>query len=372
MIALYAALSAVLLAAPAQPTSQNIVGAPPLPALSARATDASASAAPPGLPERLSRAARRVVKIYGAGIGEAHGYASGVVVSRDGLVVTVLGLFLETTNLRAVAPDGYVYRAEPIYRDEYRQLALLKLARYPENVDTEASVDRQMTPVDLEAFERADRASAQTGDWIFAVGNIFKVAEGEEPVSVLKGIVSARRKMDALRGAQDFPFRGEVLVLDAITSTPGAPGSALVDLEGRWVGLVGEIVTARQTNTFLNYAYPIEEIEAFLKDARSGTMVATRPSTPDAPPGYHGIRLSRIAYRRQLPFVEKVAAGSPAAEAGVKTDDLIVSANGTAIPQARVFNELCERLHAGDELSLIVKRGERLVSIRFKLTEAPP
>lgn len=325
----------------------------------------------PDLPALAVRASRRVVKLYGAGIGGEHGYATGVVVSPDGLVVTVLGLFLETSNLRAVTPDGHMYHAEVAYRDDYRQLALVKLARYPENVDTEAAVAVQMSPINLEALTPGSTANLYAGDWVLAVGNNFKVAEGDEPVSVLKGIVSGRTKIDAERGTQDFPFRGEVLVLDAITSTPGAPGSALIDLDGQWVGLVGKIVSSRQTNTFLNYAYPIEEVQSFLRDAQSGARTATRPARVEAGPGFHGIRLSRIAYRRQLPFVQSVAPDSPAARAGLKADDLIVSANGTAIPHARAFNELCERLHAGDELSLVAKRGEALVTLRMTLAEVP-
>jgi serine protease Do len=353
-------------AAPA--TRPAAVAAPtaPLPSPAAALTPT-----PPGLPEIAAQAARRIVKLYGAGIGGEHGYASGVIVSPDGRVVTVLGLFLETTNLRAVTPDGHVYHAEVTYRDEYRQLALLKLARHPDNVDTEAPVDQQLAAMDLEAFVPAGSSDLRPGDWVLSVGNNFKVAEGDEPVSVLKGIVSGRTRIDAARGVQTFPFRGEVLVLDAITSTPGGPGSALIDLNGRWVGLVGKIVSARQTNTFLNYAYPIEEVQAFLRDAESGAQSATRPVSLDAPAGFHGIRLSSIAYRRQLPFVQRVAPGSPAAQAGVKADDLIVSANGTAIPHARAFNELCERLRPGDELSLVIKRGEQLVSIRFTLVEPP-
>jgi len=329
------------------------------------------AAAKPRLPVVLEQATRRVVKLYGVGIGEEHGYATGVVVSPDGLVVTVLGLFLETVNLRAVAADGHIYHAECIYRDEYRQLALLQLDRHPENADTDASVNDQMAPIQIEYFKPAEGPGLKPGDWVFSVGNNFKVADGDEPVSVLKGIVSARAKIDAQHGGQPFPFRGDVYILDALTSTPGAPGSALIDLDGHWVGLVGKIVTARQTNTFLNYAYPVEELKAFLKDAKAGVNAATRPAVVDAPPGYHGIKLSKIAYRRQLPFVQSVAPGSPAEAAGLKAEDLIVSANGTAVPHARIFNELCERLHTGDELSLIVKRGEQLVSIRFKLTETP-
>lgn len=367
MTAFYAAFCVAMLLAP-EAQSAPMAGPPAV----SRVNPGEPLVPPkPQLPAILAAATRRVVKLYGAGIGDERGYATGTVVSSDGLVVTALGLFLETVNLRAVAPDGHVYHAECVYRDEYRQLALLQLDRHPENADTDASVDQQMAPIQLEAFKPAEGAGLRAGDWVFSVGNNFKVADGDEPVSVLKGIVSARTRIDALHGGEPFPFRGDVYVLDALTSTPGAPGSALIDLDGRWVGLIGKIVTARQTNTFLNYAYPIEEVKAFLRDAKAGANAATRPAVVDAPAGYHGIRLSKIAYRRQLPFVQSVAAGSPAAAAGVKPDDLIVSANGTAIPHARVFNELGERLHAGDELSLIVKRGEQLVPIRFKLMEQP-
>src|SRR5690606_31272478 len=109
-------------------------GAPPEAAASAPLATGASVAPQSDLPALLQQATRRVVKLYGAGIADEHGYATGVIVSPDGLVVTVLGLFLETTNLRAVSPDGHIYHAEPVYRDEYRQLALLRLNRYPENV----------------------------------------------------------------------------------------------------------------------------------------------------------------------------------------------------------------------------------------------
>ena len=128
----------------------------PLLALVAAQPAAPPAPLPPRLPALLERTTQHVVKLYGVGIAEEHGYATGVIVSPDGLVVTVLGLFLETTNLRAVTPDGHIYHADCIYRDEYRQLALLKLDRHPENVDTDATVDRQMTPIELDAFTPAD------------------------------------------------------------------------------------------------------------------------------------------------------------------------------------------------------------------------
>jgi serine protease Do len=324
-----------------------------------------------GFSQAIQRATARTVKIYGAKIGKEKGFGTGIIVSPDGFVVTVASLLLEAENLRVVTPDGHIYQAEVVYRDENRQLALLKLARHPDNPDTHASVREQMSAMRLPYFELGRGSGLMTGDWILAAGNPFKIADGDENVSVMKGIVSGRAKLNALQGTQPFPYRGEVILIDAITAIPGAPGSALVDLDGRLVGLIGEIVTSRFTNTYLNYAYPVEEISAFVDDARSNKQPTTKPAEIAAKPGYHGIRLSKIAYRRKLPFVQSVAPGSPAEAAGVRRDDLIVSANGVAIPRARAFRELCERLHAGEELSLIIKRDEKLVTIEFTLTERP-
>ncbi len=316
-------------------------------------------------------ALQRTVKIYGAGIGSQHGYGTGVLVSPDGKVVTVLNLVLEASSLRVVTADGHIYPVEVLYRDDYRQLALLQMARHTSNRDTDAPLSEQMSRPRLEAFPLGTSSGVHAGDWIFVVGNPFKVAEGDELLSVMKGVLAGRTKLSAARGVQPFPYLGDILLLDAITSGPGQGGSAVVDLEGRLIGIVGKSVTSRQTNTLLNYALPVEEIAAFLKDAEAGASAATRPTTRSAGPGYHGISLSKIAYHRQLPFVSRVAKGSPADRAGVRPDDLIVSANGTAIPRGRDFTELCDRLSAGEELSLIIKRGEQLSAVRFVLTEPP-
>ncbi len=333
--------------------------------------------AEPAMPEAddpvAGQALAATVQLYGAAIGSESGYGSGVIVSPEGHVVTVLSLLLEAQRLRAVTRDGHVWRCEVVYRDERRQLALLKMAGQPENRDTLAPLKEQLTSVRRDLLVPVEDAPL-AGDRVFVVGNPFKVAQGDEPLTVMGGVVAGRCRFDALRGSQPCAYRGEVLLLDAITSNPGSPGSAVVDEEGRWVGLVGEIVTSRLTNTYLNYAYPAAEVLAFLNEARASGTSTTRPASVPAAatgPGYHGIRLSRIAYRRELPFVRSVVPGSPAEQAGLKPDDLILSANGVAVAQSRVFEEMCDRLHPGDELSLTVKRGEVLVTTRFTLTEPP-
>ncbi|HOW70592.1 MAG TPA: trypsin-like peptidase domain-containing protein [Phycisphaerae bacterium] len=325
----------------------------------------------------IESAIRSTVKLYGGRLGSAVGYGSGVIVSPQGDVLTTLSVLVEGSELRAVTHDGHAYPCLVICRDEYRQLALLRMRRKSENADTAAPLRDQMTPPRWEPLPMADPTAAQPGDWILAVGNPCKVADGAEAVSVTRGILSGRTRLDAVQGSEAFPYRGDVLLLDTVTSNPGSPGSAVVDLDGHWVGVVGEVVASQLTNTELSYAYPVEEIKAFLRDAAVDEAAsrpraaASRPVSRSAKPGYHGIRLSTIAYHRQLPFVKSVADGSPAKAAGVRADDLIISANRTAVPQGRVFTELCERLLPGEELSLIVKRGEELIPVRFVLTEDP-
>lgn len=321
----------------------------------------------------VDAALRSTVKLYGAGIATQHGYGTGILVSEDGKVVTVLSLVIEASSLRVGTSDGHIYPAEVLYRDEYRQLALLQVARRADNVDTTAPMIERMARARFEPFAIGTSSARHPGEPLFVVGNPFKVAEGDEPLTIMRGVLSGRTKLAAARNAQPFPYLGEILLIDAITSGPGQGGSAIVDVDGKLIGIAGKSVTSRQTNTLLNYALPVEEIAAFLKDAEQGANAATRPAaTQTSGPGFHGITLSKIGYQRQLPFVRTVAKGSPADQAGVRPDDLIVSANGTAVPRGRDFTELCDRLSAGDELALILKRGEQLISVRIVLAARKP
>lgn len=311
-----------------------------------------------------------IVKLYGAGAAMERGYGSGVLIGEDGLLVTTLSLLLESDDVRAVTADGRLYRADVQARDPNRQLALLKLRPRPEESDA------AQPPSPLRSLRPGTSRRIEPGAWVLALGNPFKVAEGEEPVSVLKGVFSVRTRMDARHRLQDFPYAGEVLVVDAVIGNPGAQGGALIDLDGNWIGLIGKGVHSNLTSTRLSYALPIEEVLAFLDEARRGALPGTAASAPShaaaGEKGYHGIRLFPLAYRQALPFVERVELGSPAERAGLRKEDLIISANGTAIPNARAFHRLCDRLSPGEELTLVIKRGQALLTLRLTLEKPPP
>ena len=75
---------------------------------------------------------------------------------------------------------------------------------------------------------------------MLAFSNLFGIATGDEPVSMLHGVVSAVAPLDARRGAFTTNYRGDVYVVDAAANNPGAAGGALTDSQGRLLGMLGK------------------------------------------------------------------------------------------------------------------------------------
>lgn len=326
----------------------------------------------------IETALPRAVKLYGVGAGAEAGYGSGVLVSSDGYVLSVYSLLSDAREISAVLYDGSTFQANVVYRDPNRQLVLMKLVPQGAGV----AVGEDLPPIDREldhyevrcGGERSPCPEPAAGDWVVAAGNAFKVADGAEPVSIAHGVFSTRTKLDARRRRKDFAYAGEVLIIDAITSNPGAPGSALVDLEGRLVGLIGREVVSNRTHTHLNYAMPRDELAAFMEEALVGieqnVLSAPKQSLADAEPVDLGLRISKAGYQTVLPFVERVKRGSPAKKAGVRKDDLVLSVNGHSVSDIDEYETRIRRVAPGEPVDLVLRRGRRIVSVRIE-TSAP-
>ncbi|MCP5990342.1 hypothetical protein NL344_28375, partial [Klebsiella pneumoniae] len=78
----------------------------------------------------------------------------------------------------------------------------------------------------------AKRPPATPGDWVLGFSNQFEIAMRDEPMSVGRGVVAAVSKLAGRRGIFDFPYTGDVYVVDAITNNPGAAGGPLTDRQG--------------------------------------------------------------------------------------------------------------------------------------------
>ncbi len=296
----------------------------------------------------IQMAQKRMAKVYGATAGRVDGYSSGVIVSNDGLIITMQGIYLNGRQVRVTLHDGSQHDARVIRRDRDLQLALLQ-------IDAE-------TP---DFFELSDADVGQKGDWVVTLSNAFKVADGVEPMSVNLGVISLRTSIEARLNARDIAYRGPLVLIDAITSNPGAGGGAVVTVDGQLAGTIGRVINSSETNTRLNYAVPGKILKAFV-EGRVTQPVAEQTIRPATGNAELGIRLFRLGGRLAPAYIDRVVSGSPAQQAGLKPDDLVISIGGEKIGTIREYDAAIERLAPAQEVIIVVKR--RLQLIRVPLT----
>jgi len=237
--------------------------------------------------------------------------------------------------------DGTSHEATILRRDREKQVAVLKIQARTPNY-----------------FELSKEKIGDRGDWIVALSNAFKVADKEEPVSATLGIISLRTEMEARRTKRDVAYKGELVLIDAITSNPGAAGGAVLNIDGKLVGMIGKVINSSETNTRLNYAVP----SWILSDIVEGKVAPTDPTEPvQTAKADLGIVLFKFGGRGNPAYIDRVVRGSPAAEAKLKTDDMIIAIGGQKIGSTKQYKEMVDTLRPGEEVLIIVKRGLEIV-----------
>lgn len=316
-----------------------------------------------GFAKAAAIAQERTVKVYGGGVGRVIGYGTGIIVSPKGEILVAQGAQLSASSLRVTLANGQTHPAQVVRRSAPLQAAILKI---------EAD-----TP---EYFDLSQPSEAGPGDWILAVSNAFKVAEGTEPLSLNVGVFALRTQLQGRRGVQDVPYTGDLILLDAITSNPGAAGGAVVDDEGKLVGMIGRLIEDIGTNTRINYAAPVDRLAKFVAGveetalADSGTS-DTNPATGSADnsasnkPVDLGIRLFRLGGRKGAAYVDRVLPNSPAAAAGIRPDDLILAVNGQTIRTSDEYQKAVAALPRGSDPVLDVKRKNQVLTLRLSTAD---
>ena len=294
--------------------------------------------------ETIDTAQPKIAKIYGAGIGKVEGFATGIVISADGKILTSQGVFLDGRQVKVVLADGTEHIATIMKRDRTAQIAILKI--------------QAETP---EFFELSTEPVGEKGDWVIAICNSFKVADKEEPVSATLGVISLRTTIEARLTKRDVAYEGELVLIDAITSNPGSAGGAVLTADGKLVGLVGKIINSSETNTRLNYAVPSSRLVQFV-DGKTDPIADAKPVEKKQNADL-GVVLFKFGGRSNPAYVDRVVRGSPAASSKVKTDDMIVSLDGNQIGSVRDYTRVLEALRPDEEILMIVKRGVEMVRI---------
>lgn len=320
---------------------------------------------------------KKMVKLFGAGgFKSLPSYGTGILVSHDGWVLTVNNHILATTDLRVHLHDGRLYHAKVVVKEPELDVALIKI-----------DADLKDLP-HFKMDEAAQQPLAETGDWVLAFSNQFQIATRSEPMSIQRGTIAAYAELRARRGVFDPPFRGEVYFIDAICNNPGAAGGAITTRKGKLLGLIGRELKSTLSDTWINYAVPVQAKASLVFDEKEGPKEIDMAyfvrqgmkglyKTPIAivkekeAGGYHGIVLVPDAVPVTPPYVEEIVPNSPAAKAGLKPDDLIVYINGELVPSIKLFRGIVKYIRPGDTLQLEVQRGTKLHSLRLTMAEQP-
>lgn len=353
-----------------------------LPAVAVLLATLPASAADP-FTTVVEAANQRTVKLFGSGgFRGVTNYGTGLLVSPDGHILTVASPMLDTAELVVHLYDGRRMKAAVVATESELDVALLKIQIDGQKPDEPTGLN--LAFYDIPAA--AKRPVAGPGDWVLAFANSFEIAMRDEPVSVQRGVVAAYAKLSGRRGIFDFPYSGDVYVVDAITNNPGAGGGALTDRQGNLLGLVGRELKNALTETWINYAIPLNAkadirdddkvttvtIPEFVAAGMAGKYKTVRrnPATT-GPGGYHGIVFVPDVLPRTPPYVEELIPGSPAATAGLMTNDLVSFVDGEPVPSIKAFHAALSKTRPGAVVRLEVRRGDALQSIEVKLAEPP-
>jgi serine protease Do len=309
--------------------------------------------AEPPLVDWARDAQRRVVKIYGAGgLSGMEAYQSGFLVSPEGHVATAWSYVLDVEPI-VLLDDGRRFESKIVGFEPSLELAVLKI---------EAT--------DLPFFRFSDDVSAEWGDPILAVSNLFGIATGSESASVMQGSIAGVSNLDARRGTFKTPYHGKVLLLDLIANNPGAAGGAVVDMRGQLAGMLGKELRDSATGVWLNYAIPASALKKTIGDIIAGRQTtAVESSDPILPRDKsHDLRTLGLVMVPDVlettpAYIDVVIAGSTAARAELRPDDLILLVNGKRVESQRSLRNLLRTIDRRDDVELTIRRDFEILPV---------
>jgi serine protease Do len=307
----------------------------------------------------VDRCLPSIVKVHGAsGLATIDAYASGVLVSKQGHVLTLDQIMIQKDRTRVVLYDGSVHPAALLPEEPRLGVRLLKI--------DPALVHCELQPV---WPPTADTPPHRTGRFVVSLGNCFRLAEFSEKVSATFGTVVGRANTALRYRMTDVKYDGDLILTDACNN-PGHYGGGLFALDGSWIGLNLRLLDSKETNTMLSAAIPSRDLLPYLEEHVLGKR---RDVVPVAKvPAWTGAVLFDQAGRTSPPaYVERVVADSPAAELGLRPDDMIVRLDDYSIRTCREFREVLARFAPGDRVQVMWKRGTKVEQGTMVLATEP-
>lgn len=274
------------------------------------------------------------------------GLGSGVIVSPDGYILTANHVVSGADEIMiGLGNDLRRFKAKKIGTDSGTDVALLKI---DEN--------------NLPSVNFADSDKARAGDIVLAIGNPFGLRQ-----TVTMGIISA-----VGRGGMGIVDYENFIQTDAAINM-GNSGGALVDIDGRLLGINSAIFTRSGGNQGIGFAIPANLAREVMQSLRDkgrvvrgyiGTSVQTlTPEIADA---------MKLKGQQNGALVGEVEPNAPAAKAGIKTGDVITAVNGKKVNDPRELRLMIGSMAPGTNVQMEVNREGQTKTFGVQLAEMPP
>lgn len=272
-------------------------------------------------------------------IRERRAGGSGVILSEDGYIVTNNHVVEDATKLRVKLNDGRTFDARVVGTDPTTDVALIKI-----------EADKLPTI----PFGSSD--ALRLGEWVLAIGSPFDLQS-----TITAGIVSAKaRQLNVIPNE----FRIESFIQTDAAVNPGNSGGALVNTHGELVGI--NTLIQSSTGSYIGYSFAVPEtiVRKVVVDLKEYGVVQR---------AMLGITFMPIDQRfidekgEELGiaeiggvYVDSVAEGSAASEAGIRKGDVIVALDGVKLDEKATLQEQIGKHRPGDKIKLSVKRDGKV------------
>jgi serine protease Do len=284
------------------------------------------------------------------------GTGSGVIISGDGYIVTNNHVVDFADNVNVTLSDNRKFVANVVGTDPTADLAVLK-------INTSG----------LPSIQKGNSESLKIGEWVLAIGFPYDIG-----TTVTAGIVSATHKSlkETQRAMEDF------IQTDAVVN-PGNSGGALVDANGKLIGINTAIQTRTGSYEGYSFAIPINKVNTVVEDIiKNGGKKKVLPKQQlQAQSGKRarlGISMVADQYFNEVVkdkeldveqgvIVDQVEDGSAAQYGGILPNDVIVKINNSAVRSTLDVRQLVSEAKIGETLKVTVFRNGRTKEVNVTL-----
>ncbi len=267
---------------------------------------------------------------------------SGVIITADGYIVTNNHVVEKATELKVILNDKRSFDAKIIGRDPATDLALLKIEE-----------------TDLPILEFGNSDDLKVGEWVLAIGNPFNLTS-----TVTAGIVSAKARNISILKKR---YAIESFIQTDAAVNPGNSGGALINIDGRLVGINTAIASSTGSFAGYSFAIPVSIVSKIIADLMEyGTVqrallgVQVTELTTELAEKNNIDNLEGV-------YVAELTKGGAAEESGIETGDVILKIGEAIINEVPALLEKIGQYRPGDEIVVTVKRDEKIKEIKVIL-----